>query len=197
MKDKGRLPPFVPLLKETLASPAWRALSHGARSLYVCLKARYSSNLHNNGRIWVSQRMARNEIRSGTNEIARWFRELEHYGFIVQTKGGSLGLNGKGTAPHWRLTECGHMRDPPTRDFMKWDGTRFRDSKIESRNGNHRRPVMGFRYITASRKSITPMGTSVMENRDMVGNEVSRDSVTYLVNHSVPPGNPEGGSDDR
>ena len=34
-KDKGRLPDFVPLIKSTLKTPAWRAMSHGARSLYV------------------------------------------------------------------------------------------------------------------------------------------------------------------
>src|SRR5262249_26027576 len=116
-QDKGRLGPFVPLLKETLASPAWRKLSHGARSLYVCLKARYSSNLHNNGRLYVSQRIAAREIGSSTNEIARWFRELQHYGFIVQTKGGCLGVNGKGTAPHWRLTECGYLRTHRRKTF--------------------------------------------------------------------------------
>ena len=30
-KDKGRLPPFVPLLVGTLDAPAWKALSHGAK----------------------------------------------------------------------------------------------------------------------------------------------------------------------
>jgi hypothetical protein len=127
-RDKGRLPPFVALLKETLASPAWLAMSHGAKILYVALKARYSSNLHNNGRLFISQRDARREIGSSFNEIARWFRELQHFGFIVQTRGGSLGVDGKGKAPHWRLTECGYMRDDPTRDFMKWDGTPFKDA---------------------------------------------------------------------
>jgi hypothetical protein len=148
-KDRGeRLPPFVPLLKETMASPAWRATSHGARSLYVALKARYSSTLHNSGRIFISQRIASREIGSGLNEIARWFRELQHYGFIVQTKGGSLGLNGKGTAPHWRLTECGYMNDLPTRDFIRWDGKPFQDvvrkrpSRVRAKNRN---PVTGFR----------------------------------------------------
>ena len=34
-RDKGRLPQFVPLLVSTLDSRAWRAMSHGARSLYV------------------------------------------------------------------------------------------------------------------------------------------------------------------
>jgi hypothetical protein len=28
---RERLPPFVPLLKSTLGSPAWRAMSHGAQ----------------------------------------------------------------------------------------------------------------------------------------------------------------------
>ena len=32
-KDKGRLPPFVPVDREMMRSPAWRATSHGARSL--------------------------------------------------------------------------------------------------------------------------------------------------------------------
>jgi hypothetical protein len=56
-RDKGCLPPFVPLLKDTLVSPAWLAMSHGAKTLYVALKARY--HLHNNGRLFLSQRDAR------------------------------------------------------------------------------------------------------------------------------------------
>jgi hypothetical protein len=132
-QNKGRLPPFVALLKDTLASPAWKEMSHGARSLYVALKARYSSTLHNNGRIYLSQRAAKREIGSSTNQIARWFRELQHFGFIVQTKGGCLGVNGKGTAPRWRLTECGYHNDPPTRDFMRWSGQAFSDSDRATR----------------------------------------------------------------
>jgi hypothetical protein len=32
---KGRISgPFVPLLKDTIKTEAWKALSHGARSLY-------------------------------------------------------------------------------------------------------------------------------------------------------------------
>ena len=36
-RNKGHLPPFVPLIRTTLASPAWKQLSFGARSLYVVL----------------------------------------------------------------------------------------------------------------------------------------------------------------
>ena len=140
-KDKQRLPPFVPLLISTLDAPAWRALSHGARVLYVALRRRYSPNLHNNGRLFLSQRDASREIGSHHNEVARWFRELQHFGFIVRTTAGSLGLDGKGKAPHWRLTELGQMREPPTRDFDRWDGQPYRDRKIESRAGKPARGV--------------------------------------------------------
>jgi hypothetical protein len=55
--EKGRLPSFVALHKDTLVSPAWLAMSHGAKTPYVALKARY--HLHNNGRLFISQRDAR------------------------------------------------------------------------------------------------------------------------------------------
>jgi hypothetical protein len=42
---------FVPMLLPTIDSPAWRALSHGARSLYMALKRRFGINIHNNGKI--------------------------------------------------------------------------------------------------------------------------------------------------
>jgi hypothetical protein len=191
-KDKGRLPPFVPLLKETLASPAWRAMSHGARSLYTCLKARYSTTLHNNGRLFVSQRVAAREIGSGFKQIARWFRELQYFGFIVQTKGGSLGVNGKGTAPHWRLTECGYMRDSPTRDFMSWNGEPFMDTprprrKKQNPVAENRNTPLRKTATPTLRKSATPQGTSVAENRNMVGPDPLRKNTTYLTNHSQSP----------
>ena len=65
----------------------------------------------------------------------------KHYGFLVVTALGSLGVDGKGKAPHWRLTELGYMHDMPTRDFQHWDGTKFRDKKTESRAGNGARGV--------------------------------------------------------
>jgi hypothetical protein len=125
----------VPLLKATLASPAWRAMSHGARNLYVALKLRYSSNLKNNGRIYVSTRDAAEELGSNRTYVSRWFRELHHYGFIVMTSPGCLGVDGNGMAPHWRLTEVGYMHDAPTRDFLKWDGTAFKDTVHPRRKG--------------------------------------------------------------
>jgi hypothetical protein len=146
-KRRARLTPFVPLLKETLDAPAWKALSHGARSLYVGLKRRYNVNYHNNGKLWLSQRDAAREVGSHHNEIARWYRELQFYGFIRMHTPGGLGVHGKGKAPHWRLTELGYMQDPPTREFTHWQGEKFRDRKSESRAGN---PVQGVRQKARS-----------------------------------------------
>jgi hypothetical protein len=126
-KNKNRLPPFLPLLKDMLDAPACWALSHGAFRLYVALKREYNLELSDrrNGRIYLSLRRAQQEIRSDRAQIARWYRELEHYGFIVMTTPG--GLEGKGKAPRWRLTELGYMNDPPTKDFLRWKGGKFRD----------------------------------------------------------------------
>jgi hypothetical protein len=70
------------------------------------------------------------------DSISRWFRELQHYGFIVMTEPGSLGVDGKGRAPRWRVTEAewpggcnGNTWMLPTKDYLKWDGTKFRDDR--------------------------------------------------------------------
>jgi hypothetical protein len=106
--DKGRLDPFVPLLIDTLDTPAWRSLSHGAQMLYVALKRRYNRNSRNNGRIFLSQRLAAKELRSNHNRVARWYRELQHYGFIVKHSEGYLGVDGRARAwLHARTTDQG------------------------------------------------------------------------------------------
>jgi hypothetical protein len=120
-----RLPPFVPVLIDTLDQPAWKAMSFGARALYIALKRRFSPHHHNNGRIFLSQRDAAKELNSHHNEIARWYRELQHFGFIVMMVPGFLGIQGKGQAPRWRLTELGYMRDLPTKDYAGWRGAPF------------------------------------------------------------------------
>jgi hypothetical protein len=122
----------VILLTETLRCPAWRAMSHGARQLYVLLKARYSGRERNNGKIILPIRTAAQELGSGNEEVVRWFRELQHYGFIVR--------QGDSRSPHWRLTELGYAKERPTRDFMHWDGTPFVRRTRASRHQAAARP---------------------------------------------------------
>lgn len=126
---RGRLPPFVPLLVATMDSSAWRATSHGARLLYISLKKRASNDASNNGNIFLSQREAKAEVGGSTDSIVRWFRELEHYGFIVMTQPATNRI-----CPRWRLTELGapRMQVGPTRDFQKWDGSRFQAAQKQN-----------------------------------------------------------------
>ena len=131
--------PFAMIMKQVLDSKAWRNMSMGARVLYVSLRRRYWKDRHNNGRIYLSQRNASIELGRSTTQITRWFRELQHYGFIVQTQRGSLGTDGVGKAPHWRLTECGYHKEPPTQDFLRWDGTPFRDTAAPQKLGTKSR----------------------------------------------------------
>ncbi len=109
-RDKGRISgPFVPVLKHTTGSAAWRATSHGARSLYIALKSRYNSKLGN--AVYLSTRDAADELgpHSHRESVRRWFRELKYNGFIVMIMPGHLGVDGKGKAPHWRLTETSYL----------------------------------------------------------------------------------------
>ena len=133
-RDKGRLAPFVPLLITTLDLPAWKAMSHGAKSLYVALKRRVPRERN---RAYISYRDAQKEIQATPRRLSDWFKELQHYGFIVMVTPGCLGVEGKGKSPHWRLTELGAtpkatadgLHEPPSRDFQNWNGTKFKRTK--------------------------------------------------------------------
>jgi hypothetical protein len=159
---QNRLPPFVPVLVGTMDSPAWIAMSHGAKILYISLKRRYNLRDHNNGRIFLSQRAAAKEIGSHHNQIARWLRELQHYGFIVMTDPGRLGVQGRGRAPRWRLTELGYMKDPPTQNFLRWNGVKFRPPKSRTRAGKPARSAQQNHHTDVPEKH-SPLGESVLE----------------------------------
>jgi hypothetical protein len=108
---------------------AWKALSHGARSLYIALKSRYNNKLQ--GAVYLSSRGARQELgrHSHRTSVLRWFRELQYYGFIVMVSPAHHGLNGHGKAAHYRLTEEWYLGKAPTRDFLNWDGSKFQERK--------------------------------------------------------------------
>jgi hypothetical protein len=128
-RNKGRLAPFVPMLKDTMKTEAWRALSYGARALYMALKARYNTKLQ--GAVYLSTRDAVKELslhQCRTN-IMKWFRELQYYGFIVMVSLPHHGVNGHGKAAHYRLTEEWYLGKAPTRDFLNWDGVIFQEQK--------------------------------------------------------------------
>ena len=184
-KDKGL--PFVMVTNQILDAPAWRAMSHGARSLYIALRRRYWPNKKNNGRIYLSQRQAMKELGSGMSQIVRWFRELQYYGFVMMVEPGCLGLDGKGKAPRWRLTEVSYMRgtsskgmeDMPTMEFMKWNGVRF--SKHQD-GGDHLKNSES-RSRKPERTAPENQSTCAPENRSTEWNNRSRKPEQIFINH--------------
>jgi hypothetical protein len=92
-------------------------------------KCRYNIKLQN--AVYLSTRDAEEELGqySTRRNVMRWFRELQHYGFIVMVSPAHHGVNGHGKAPHWRLTEVWHLSKPPTRDFLSWDGIPFTEKR--------------------------------------------------------------------
>jgi hypothetical protein len=185
---------FVPLLHATLDCPAWKVASHGARSLYVALKRRHPRERNT---AFISYRAAQKELTASPGKISEWFAELQHYGFIVLHLPGSLGIDGKGKAPHWRLTELGNtsrasadgLLDPPARDYLRWDGTLFDPSPFRDKRGPKRwdekqNPVTHVRntplppYVTPPlRTYVTPKSESVTDGVHIQANEGVTDGV--------------------
>jgi len=125
-RTKGRLPPFIAVIKSTIRTPAWLALSHGAVRVYLLLLEHYNENLQN--AVYLSTRDAAKRIGANKDSISRWLRELEFYGFIVMVSPSHLGVEGCGKAAHWRLTEKFYLGRSPTREFLNWAGSKFKDN---------------------------------------------------------------------
>ena len=197
-RDKGRLAPFVAADQEMMRSPAWRATSYGARWLYMHIKWRWRSQSKNNGRLYLSHREAQKEMGgSNRDSISRWFRELQHYGFIVMTNPGGLGVDGKGRAPHWRLTEAegpgGRNGDTwmlPTKDYLKWDGIPFEDERGAVKRARKRKqnpgPQSGARV---DRKAVPGLDRKVVPLQPASGPQIGA--------ISEPGGGPQSGAISR
>lgn len=97
---------FTKLVRHTMETPAWRALSPVAQALYVWLKLEWRGpNANNNGRIRFSIRQAAEAMGVNSKTAARAFRDLQQHGFIVVTEAARLGLGGEAIAPAYELTE--------------------------------------------------------------------------------------------
>jgi hypothetical protein len=118
--------PFVAVPKAIMAAPAWRAMSHGGRLLWIELRGWLRNDRLNNGKMFLSCRDAAPAIGTKSlRSIVRWYAENEHYGFLRKISEGFLGVEGRGIAPHYRFTDLAHGTHPATRDYEKWDGELF------------------------------------------------------------------------
>jgi hypothetical protein len=116
MKKQKLSGTFVPMYHKTLASPAWRSLPHGARALFLLMKRLY--NRDHQGPVHLSVRYAAKELGASRNTITSWLAALLAGGFIVRTRRGSLGLNGKGKAAEFQITDEPFKQKPANPKFQ-------------------------------------------------------------------------------
>ena len=166
-RTTGAMQPFVQVLKPTLKEPAWKALSYGARCLYITLKSYYFGD--NNGRVYLGVRKAARELGASRSSTEIWFRDLTEHGFIVSTSGGFLGSDGKGTATSWRLTEIGYMGEQPTKDYKDWPSVK---NRIPSQKMVHPVPKKG--------TGVPKNGTVFAQNRHI---SVPKNGTYILTNY--------------
>lgn len=97
---------FAKLLRPTLETPAWKALSCAGQALYPWLKLEWHGpSTNNNGRISLSVRQAAERLGVSDNTAARAFHDLQAKGFIVVQTLACLGTNGHGRSNEYELTE--------------------------------------------------------------------------------------------
>jgi hypothetical protein len=123
MKKKSKLPHphWRPMYDVVTDSPAYLDMSPGPRALFVELKKLY--NRKNQGAVYLSKRRAAKRLKSSETAVLDWFRELKHYGFIVQVKAAEIGKDGR--AAHYRLADEPYLGQPPSMEFAYWNGVPF------------------------------------------------------------------------
>jgi len=192
--------PFVGVLKDTMQSPAWRAMSYGARLLYIHARGELRNDAKDNGHRWLSCRDAAKGIGTRSmDSIHRWFTENEHYGFMRKTGEGFLGSDGRGIAAKHRLTDYAYGTQPPTRDFMKWDGTPFVYTPRRPRRKQNPVPKIGTpRSDNRNIRKGSGNGSACSENRNISKTPKCSDNryTSRLARGNADP-NPNQGSSSR
>ena len=114
---RGSAKKFVKLEHWLMETDAYLCLSTDARCLHLELIKRFTGS--NNGKIYLPTREAGEKLNIHRNTASKRFAELERAGFIAESKGYNLGVEGKGRSWEWRLTHLPCNAKPPTFDFKK------------------------------------------------------------------------------
>lgn len=167
--------PFSVASQEVMRSPAWVATSPEARVLYLELRLQYSPTKQES--VFLSSRHAAKLLGFGRNKAARCARELEHYGFVVQTKQASI-FDGKGMAAHVRLTPEPYKDKPASKDFLKWDGTPFGTDGVTKKTSFRHTRRADFGTHAVPKKTV--FGTHAVPKARIPKQSFGTDGVPYL-----------------
>ena len=113
---------WTKLVRPTMETPAWRALSLVAQALYPWLKMEWRGpHTNNNGSIRLSVRQAARALGVSNDTAAKGFHDLQAKGFLVMTEAAVLGLEGQAKSSAFEMTE---LAVNPARDcsrlYLTW-----------------------------------------------------------------------------
>lgn len=105
-RNEDRVEHWTKMLRPTMETPAWRALSPTAQALYPWLKLEWrGEKANNNGKISLSVRDAAARLGCNVKTAAKAFHDLQAKGFLLLVSHGRMGVEGKGTPPTYEITE--------------------------------------------------------------------------------------------
>lgn len=105
-RKSGPAEHFTKLIRTTMETPAWRALSTTAQALYPWLKLEWRGpQANNNGRISLAVGVAAKRLGVQPDTAARAFHDLQAKGFLVVTEAARLGIGGEASSPKFEITE--------------------------------------------------------------------------------------------
>ncbi|MEY8829647.1 hypothetical protein AB9K34_14765 [Sedimentitalea sp. XS_ASV28] len=105
-RNENRAEHWTKMVRPTMQTDAWRALSSTAQALYPWIKFEWHGpKANNNGKLRLSVRQAAECLGCNPKTAMRGFHDLQAKGFIVQTEGACLGATGEAQSPSYEITE--------------------------------------------------------------------------------------------
>lgn len=134
---------FAPMIRTTMDTPAWRALSSAAQALYPWLRLEWHGpKFNNNGKLQFSVRQAAEAMGVNKDTANRAFVDLQRKGFVVVTQEARLGVGGAARSSSYELTEVALVGETEGRKlYRQWE--KGRDFPVRRVMVNNPRGVNG------------------------------------------------------
>ena len=105
-RNETRPEHFTKLMRHTMETEAWRALSPFAQAVYPWLKLEWRGpRANNNGKIALSVRQAAERVGMARHTTMKAYHELQAKGFIVMRQHAQLGTEGAARTAEFEITE--------------------------------------------------------------------------------------------
>lgn len=136
-RNENKSEHWTKMVRPTMQTDAWRALSSTAQALYPWIKFEWHGpKANNNGKLRLSVRQAAECLGCNPKTAGRAFHDLQAKGFIVQTEAACLGAGGDAQSPAYEVTEIALPTASTGRRLFK-DWQRGHDFPVKTATTNN------------------------------------------------------------